>query len=352
MPRAALISFRLGGADGVSVEAAKWAWALTRLGYEVTTVAGDGPVDHLVPGLAMDAAEPPGQGELAAVLDPADLVVVENLCSLPLNPPAAAVVAAVRAGKPTVLRHHDLPWQRPHLAHLPGPPDDPAWVHVTINERSRRELAGRGLAATTLYNRFDPDPPRPDPAPLRRALGLGPADRLVLQPTRALARKNVAGGLRLAEALGATFWLLGQAEDGYGPELARLVGGARCPVLLGEGPEGVGADVHRAYAACDVVALPSTWEGFGNPTLESATHRRPLAVGPYPVAQELRAFGFEWFDAADPAPLARWLEAPDPTLLEDNAAVARRHFALDDLPDALAALLAPLRGRGPDVTDR
>ena len=38
--RAAVVSFRLGMADGVSVEAAKWAAALGRLGWTVRTVAG------------------------------------------------------------------------------------------------------------------------------------------------------------------------------------------------------------------------------------------------------------------------------------------------------------------------
>ncbi len=45
------LSYRLGGADGVSIEAEKWQWALRTLGFEVRTVAGSGPVDVLVPGL-------------------------------------------------------------------------------------------------------------------------------------------------------------------------------------------------------------------------------------------------------------------------------------------------------------
>ena len=55
----ALVSFRLGGPDGVSVEAAKWAGRLAALGFEVVTVAGAGPVDRLLPGLAIDATAPP-----------------------------------------------------------------------------------------------------------------------------------------------------------------------------------------------------------------------------------------------------------------------------------------------------
>jgi hypothetical protein len=53
IPTAALLSFRLGGPDGVSVEAAKWQRALTDLGFATVTVAGSGAVDHLLPGLSI-----------------------------------------------------------------------------------------------------------------------------------------------------------------------------------------------------------------------------------------------------------------------------------------------------------
>jgi glycosyltransferase involved in cell wall biosynthesis len=344
VPTAAIVSFRLGGPDGVGVEAGKWAWALGELGFSVRTVAGEGPVQRLVPGLAMGAPDPPTAREVIDAVAPADLVVVENLLSLPLNPGAAAIVAKVLAGRPAILRHHDLPWQRARFAHLGPPPTDACWRHVTINDLSSRQLAERAIEAVTIRNAFDIDAFDPRTAPgdrsaTRRVLGLDDRTRLVLQPTRAIARKNVPAGLGLAEHVGAVYWLLGPAEEGYGPELERILDGARVPVIHGPGPGGPSTDVAGPYAACDAVVFPSTWEGFGNPTVESAIHRRALAVGNYPVAAELVALGFRWLPADDPAALARWLDGPDPAVLEHNAAVARRHFALADLPGKMARLI-------------
>lgn len=330
--RAALVSFRLGGTDGVSVEAAKWAWALGQLGWDVCTVAGEGPVARVLPGLAIGAPVPPSREAVADALADLELVVVENLCSLPLNPAASDVVAAVLRGRPAVMHHHDLPWQRPHLAHHPGPPDDPAWAHVTVNEVSRRQLGERGIVATRIYNHFDPDPPPGARDAVREALGVGLHERLVLQPTRALERKGVATGVALAERLGAVYWILGPAEDGY--DLDAVLAKAATRTIVGRPP---GTTVHDSYAAADVVAFPSTWEGFGNPTIESAVHDRPLAVGEYPVLDELRAFGFRWHAADDPAVIAA-----GPDVIRHNHGVARQHFNLADLPNLLAPLVEGL----------
>ncbi|HSH60399.1 MAG TPA: hypothetical protein VK988_12335, partial [Acidimicrobiales bacterium] len=263
---AALVSYRLGGPDGVSIEAGKWGWALEQIGFAVHTVAGEGQAHVVLPGLRMDSSEPPGRAELVAALDDADLVVVENLCSLPLNGAASAMVGEALRGRRAVMHHHDLPWQREAFAGSPPPLDDPQWAHVTINELSRRELAERGINATTIHNRFHGHGPAGERDSSRRRLGVKPEERLVLHPVRAVPRKGVPVALALAEALGAAYWLLGPTEEGYGPELEPLLAATDVAVVRGMH----GLSLADCYAACDAVAFPSSWEGFGNPVVESA----------------------------------------------------------------------------------
>lgn len=337
--RVVLLSYRLGMADGVSVTATQWAAALRRLGARVTTVAGEGRADVLLPGLAVHAESPPPPARLAAALDDADLVVVDNVCSLPMNRAVGDAVADHLVGRPAVLRHHDLPWEREQYAGLTSwPRDDPAWRHVTINELARRDLEQRrGIVATTVYHGFDEQPCPARRARVRARLGVVPTTSLVLQPTRGIPRKNVQVGLALAAALDGTYWLTGPAEDGYADRLRQLVDAAAVPVLRGLP---VGVSMAAAYAACDVVVLPSSWEGFGLPLVESALHRRPLVVGSFPVARELEALGFRWFTPDRLDELRRWLADPDPALLDHNEAVARRHFGMDALVRRLDLLLS------------
>ncbi len=261
----------------------------------------------------------------------------ENLCTIPLNLPAARSVIRTLKGRPAVLHHHDPSWQRAHFADVTElPPDDAAWRHVTINELTRREFEERGLDATVIYNGFDPNPRRGDRDTTRKLLQVLDDERLVVHPVRAIPRKNVPAAIRLAEQLDATYWLVGPAEDGYGDELQRILDAADCRVIHASTP----GDMADVYAAADVVAFPSTWEGFGNPPIEAALHRRPVAVGHYPVAEELRSkFGFEWFEPDDASALDRFLVHPDEARLDRNHRIAIDNFSTDRMTEDLRTLL-------------
>jgi len=354
-PQAVTVSFRLGGDDGVSVEARKWSAALHELGFETRRIAGameDGgrPDDVVIPELAIDASAPPDPAALHDAIDGADLVVVDNICSLPLNPAAARVLAAVLEGfrGRVCLRHHDLPWQRRRLLHLENefPPRPPGALHATINLRSRRELQARGYTGVvTIHNYFDLDPAPGDRARTRADFGFAADDFVVLQPARAIERKNVPGGLRftaqlaaLAPRLPLRYWLSGPAEDGYAPVLERVLERAPVPVTMGRPP--TAAD---AYAACDLVVFPSTWEGFGNPVVESIAYRRACAAFPYPVLSELLAAGIRVFSTQQPETLVKFLaDTPGARdrYYDVNLARARISFSLTELPGAIERAFA------------
>jgi glycosyltransferase involved in cell wall biosynthesis len=336
--RVVVVSFRLGAIDGVSIEAAKWIAALRSLGHLVTTVAGAGEADVLMPELAMDATHAPSRVNVIDALDGADLVIVENLVSLPFNVAARDALYEALNGRPAIFRHHDLAWQREQWREEAAPRSGERWRHVTINERSRLELEERGVESVTFYNAFDCDPPRGRRDGTRRELGLT-AERLLLMPTRAIARKNVAGAMTLASTLDAVLWLLGPTEEAYDATLDALLPRSSVQVIRGLPDH---RTIDDAYAACDFVTLPSTWEGFGNPVLESVTHRRPLAVYPYPVLEEIRAFGFAFFDLSDVEAITAYLESPDDGMLHHNLEIAREYFNLNDLPRRLASLLASI----------
>jgi glycosyltransferase involved in cell wall biosynthesis len=108
---------------------------------------------------------------------------------------------------------------------------------------------------------------------------------------------------------------------------ARLVAESEVPVTVGRA-----ARAPDAYAAADLILFPSTWEGFGNPVIESIAHRRPIAVGTYPVLDELRGFGVVLLSIDDVGAAEAWLREPDPAALEANVERVRSHCSLADLP--------------------
>ena len=335
-PQAVFVSFRLGGTDGVSIEARKWAWALQQLGFITRRIAGElpgvaEPGDVEIPGLTISPPKHAEPATPAAILDAigdATLVVVENLCSLPLNLDAAHAVAQALdewEGR-VVFHHHDLPWQRAHLVHITEfPPRRDNSLHVTINALSREELTVRGFQAVTIYNHFNFDGPTGNRDATRQQFGFLDDDLVVLHPARAIPRKNVPAALRFVDQLSdlvdnktVRYWLTGPDEDGYGPTLAQLLNATTVPYTIGRG--GTPAD---AYAASDLVVFPSTWEGFGNPVLE-----------------EITRVGFEFLSVDDPAAVAERVRSPRDDVLDHNLSVAREYFDIRDLPNELRGAFA------------
>ena len=306
----------------------------------MVTVAGAGSADRLLPGLAWpEVAPPPTAAEVGAAVEDVDVVIVENVCSLPLNPGATDAVVDALRGRPALLHHHDLPWQRERFAHVEGwPATDPAWRHVTINDVSRRDLEARQITAVTIRNGFDVDQPLGEGRSTRAMLGVPEDEVLLLHPVRAIERKDVPSAVAFAEKLGATYWLTGPAEEDYAATLDEVLTAAACPVVHQPAP----STMADAYAAADAIVFPSRWEGFGNPLVESALHLRPLAVRRYPVAEELADLGFVWFPVDDPAPLAWFLADPDEHLLAHNRELARLHFSRQRVATRLLGVLEEL----------
>ncbi|MET0421009.1 MAG: glycosyltransferase, partial [Acidimicrobiia bacterium] len=243
-----------------------------------------------------------------------------------------------------VFHHHDLPWQRAGL-YAPSniPPRRDHSAHVTINEHSREELVHRGFDAVTIRNAFDLEPRLGDREATRRAFGFTPDEIVLVQPTRAIPRKNVAGAIAFASELAqlvtapVRLWITGPAEDGYDDVFARLVADSPVPITIGRA-----SAVADAYAAADLVVFPSTWEGFGNPVIESIAHHRPIVVGSYPVLDELRAFGVQLLSIDDAPAAAEWLRSPNTEALDANLELVRPHCSLEDLPQRIVPVLRQL----------
>jgi glycosyltransferase involved in cell wall biosynthesis len=263
--RVGFVSTRFAGTDGVSLETAKWAMVLERLGLETFYLSGlsDRPEDRsrVVPELffrhpaideinravyASHVAEPefarihgattfirPSvvsdrihdlQRQLkAAIYDFSrefgiDLLIVENASAIPLNLPLGLAISEFIAetGMPTIAHHHDLHWERQRflvngatdILSAAFPPAHPPIRHVVINSIQALELASRrGVTARVIPNVMDFDVPPvqvPDDviASARADLGLLDGELMLLQPTRVIARKGIEHAIEFSRRLG------------------------------------------------------------------------------------------------------------------------------------------------------
>ena len=242
------LSTRIAGTDGVSLEIAKLAVILRRLGHACCYCAGELD-DTFTPGFRapeMHFAHPEAvwihdhcfgtteavdglAGRIASMAERlraaitrfvdefrVDVLFVQNALAIPMHVPLGVVLTDFIAATaiPTLAHNHDLAWERERFAVncIPGilercfPPALPSVRHLVINSLAQQALKARkGVQATLLPNIFDYATAAPAMSDfnrdLRLSLGLSADHLLILQPTRVVARKGIELAIELVRHL-------------------------------------------------------------------------------------------------------------------------------------------------------
>lgn len=267
-----IVSTRLAGLDGVSLETAKWTTVLERMGHKVFYCAGqlepNGPPGLLVPEMMfleednqylhkrafkldtdrldrldlhnrIERASAHLRGHIEAFMRfyKIDLLISQNAQSLPVNLPLGVALHDLLRDRnvPTIGHHHDFYWERERFKKNRVqeflndlyPPDLPSMRHVVINSLMQEVLLERkGMESTVIPNVFDFANPPPGideyNADFRERIGLSKADVLILQPTRIVRRKAIQRAVRLVELLGDKRYKLvitgSSGDEGYAYE--------------------------------------------------------------------------------------------------------------------------------------
>lgn len=351
------VSTRFTGADGVTMEAGKWADVLRESGHECFWWGGE---VHKDPSRSMVVPEahflhPENQRiqaeafgreirsheltqrihdyrallkeRLCVFLDAFDirLLVVENALASPLHIPLGLALTELIAERklPTIAHHHEFSWEQSRCAvncvqdflSMAFPPVLPTIQHVVISSAAHEDLAHRrGVSSFIIPNVLDFDhPPEPDPEKgqeVRRRLGLDPEDKLIVQPTRVIRRKGIEHAVEIAGALkdlGYRLVITHQAGEGdpdyaawlqnqarqYGVSLHFLGTRVVDPWVETEGPPD-GVTLWDIYPHADLITYPSLYEGFGNAFLEAIYFRKPLVVNRYATfVRDIEPLGFD-----------------------------------------------------------
>ncbi len=358
--RIGFIATRLSGTDGVSLEVAKWARVLRRMGHEVYFCAGELggyaaggtciPKLHFADQTIMNLARRAFQDdvedgdevcdEIYAAADELraplrafirsnrlDLIIVQNALTIPMNLPLGVCLTGLIAelGIDTIAHHHDFYWERQRyqingildLLDTTFPADLPTIQHVTINSIAQQRLkARRGIDSIVIPNVHDFATPPPGiddyNRNFREELGLSADDIFVLQPTRVVRRKGIELALELLNRLQlpkAHLFITHHASD-EGTQYWRWLKreaqtmGVRMRLIdhLVD-TERSQIDGHKIYSLWDVyphadlITYPSTYEGFGNALLEAVYFRRLVVVNRYPVYNaDIRPLGFRFIE--------------------------------------------------------
>ena len=352
------VATRLAGHDGVTLETAKLAVVLRRLGHTVFYCAGeldaDGPPSVLIPeahfttpenmwirqhAYGTTTAHPdlrPRIDRQRAIIRAGldrfvqayhiDLVIAQNVFAIPLQIPLALALADLIAqtGLPALAHSHDYYWERTaynvtcvqDILDSVFPPDLPTLRHASINSLAQHDLkARRGIDSIVIPNVFDYETPAPGlddyNAGFRAAIGLRDEDFYILQPVRIIRRKGLELAIETVARLDdprckMVFTHVDDMEEDYVAELRTQAERLGVPLIFATDQIGVERGTrggHRrytlwdAYVGADFVMYPSLYEGFGNALLETIYFKKPALVNRYSVyASDIGPLGFEFVE--------------------------------------------------------
>ena len=338
-----IISTRIAGTDGVSLEIEKWAEVLKRNRFDCFYFAGEIDRDEEI-SFKVDEAhfEHPEVYDISKSLFGAtnrtrkiskniqriqeklksalydfrkkfkiDLIIPENALTIPLNIPLGIAITEFIAetGIPTIAHHHDFYWERDRFQinacqdylDKSFPSDLHSIRHAVINSPASKQLSHRlGISNTIIPNVYnfaeEPEGLEDFPRELKSKIGIKKDDLFILQPTRVVPRKwiersiEIVHNLKLPNPTLVISHASGDEGDDYYHrimEYAKFMGVKIITIdnLIG-GCHGNGnkkytiADV---YKCADIVTYPSGYEGFGNAVLETIYFNKPIVVNRYSI---------------------------------------------------------------------
>ena len=410
------VSFRFAGTDGVSLETDKMADVLRRWGYRCVFMGGEldtPPEDSFLveethfkhPAIREIYDECFGQAnrppevtkriheyrdllkqklyEFIRMFD-VDILVPENSLTIPLNVPLGLAITEFIAetGIKTIAHHHDFFWERKRFLnncvweYLNScyPPHLSSIQHVVINSSGQNQLALRtGIGATLIPNVMDfehpPEPPDEYTKDVRKDLGIGEDELLVLQPTRVVQRKGIEHAIELVARLEMKATLVishASGDEGYEyqqrvKEFAEMLKvDTRFVQDIISDERGTTGDGRRIYSLqdiypyADLVTYPSLSEGFGNAFLEAIYFKRPILVNNYSIYFfDIKPKGFEVIEMDDfitdetVRRTREILENPERVkeMTERNYALCLKHYSYRILEIKLRHILSSFWGQ-------
>lgn len=349
-----LLSFRIAGLDGVSLEIKRWKTILGRMGHCITPIAGEldepgiliPPLsfatpenNHLRQLLANDVNYPKVEKKAFELADEIekeltraftknkfDRLIVSNIFSLPIHFSLAIALEKVIGNFQiqTVSRNHDFWWERksylkenwlPFFTRYFPPPENPLITHITINHIAQAEFKKRtkmdSLIISDTFDYANKDLLISDDYSKRwkNDFGLKQNDIVFVQATRIVPRKKIELSIELVKRLANPNIVLvvcGQAGDegiDYIEHLKRLAKGSQIRAkfigdYIGSQRETKnGINYYTLWDClrnCDLMTYPSASEGFGNQFLEAVYFKKPIFINRYPVYKtDIEPLGFK-----------------------------------------------------------